>query len=91
MPHERHIYSKEYDMAKATMCAYTKYDHALPHWKCVLQFCANFPYINLPYQETDNQYSVTTPSIRFHIYHIIERCTAHGRIILKYNKVCRKC
>ena len=36
MPHVRYIYSKAYDMAKAKMCAYNQYDHALPHWKCVL-------------------------------------------------------
>ena len=31
MPHGRHIYAKSYDMAKATMCAYSQSDHALPH------------------------------------------------------------
>ena len=40
MPHGRHIYSKASDMEKAEMCAYTKYDHALPHWKCVLRCLA---------------------------------------------------
>ena len=34
MPHGRHIYSKASDMAQATMCAYSKYDNALPHCKC---------------------------------------------------------
>ena len=33
----------------------------------------------------------TTPSIRFHIYHFIGRCTAHGRITLKGNKICYMC
>ena len=28
MPHGRHIYSKSYYMAKATMCAYPNSDHA---------------------------------------------------------------
>ena len=32
------------------------------------------------------QYEETTPSIRFHVYHIIARCTAHGRILLKDKK-----
>ena len=44
-------------MAKATMCTYTQPNHAPPHWKCVLQFFAKFPCINLPDEETDNQYS----------------------------------
>ena len=32
-----------------------------------------------------------TPSIRFHIYHIIGRCTVHGRISLKENKIGYMC
>ena len=51
--------------------------------KCVLSCCTNFPCINLPDQETDNQNSDTAPSIRFHIYHIFECCTDHVRISLK--------
>ena len=82
MAHGRHIYAKAYDMAKATMCAYPHSDHALPHWKCVMRFCAKFPSVNLPYQETDNQYYDSIPSISFHIYHIIARCSKHGRIPL---------
>ena len=91
MPHGRHIYAKASDIAQATMCAYPRYDHALPDWKCVLRCCDDCPCINITYQETDNQNSDTTPSIMFHIYHIIARCTAHGRIPLKYNKTCYMC
>ena len=53
MPHRLHIYAKAYDMVNATMCTYPQYDHALPHWKCVLRCCADFPYINIPDQETN--------------------------------------
>ena len=53
MPHGRHIYAKAYDMAKATMCKYPQYNHALPHWKCVLQVCAECTCINLTVQETN--------------------------------------
>ena len=88
MPHGRHIYSKSFNMVKAAMCAYPQSDHALPHWKCVLRCCSYFPCINLHDQETDNQCSDKTLSIRFHIYHIIVRFTAHGRIPLKYKKIC---
>ena len=70
------------------MCAYIQSDHAMPHWKCVLRCCADRPCINIPDQETYNQNSDTTPSIRFQIYHIIERCTAHGIITLKDKKIC---
>ena len=56
MPHGRHIYSKESDMAKATICTYPQYDHALPHWKYVLWCRAEYTYINLPDQETDKKY-----------------------------------
>ena len=56
MPHGRHIYANASDMAKATMGTYTQYDHAIPHWKCVLRCYAKFPCINIPDQEIDNQY-----------------------------------
>ena len=33
----------------------------------------------------------TTPSIRFHIYRIIGRCTSHGILSLKDKKICYMC
>ena len=56
MSNGRHIYSKASDMVKAKMCAYPQPDHALTQWKCVFQCCANCPCMNLPDQETGNQY-----------------------------------
>ena len=67
MPHRRHIYAKASDMENATMCKYHQSAHALPHWKCVLRCCAEFPHTNLPEQETNKKHKETTPSIRFHI------------------------
>ena len=86
--HGRHIYAKASDMAHATMCAYPKSYHAIPHRKCVLRCCADCPCINLPDHKTDNQNSGTTTSIRFNIYHIFARCTAHGKIPFKDKKIC---
>ena len=86
MPHGRHIYAKASDMANATMCTYPHSDHAIPHWKCVLRCCADCHSINLPDKETTKKHEETTPSIRFHIYHIIGRCTAHGIIPSKDKK-----
>ena len=91
MPHGRHIYARAYDMAKATIYVYSQSDYALPHWKCVLQCCAKFPSINLTDQETEYQYTDTSPSICFHIYHIIARCTKHGRLQLTDKKCFLKC
>ena len=91
MPHGRHIYAKVYDMENATMCTYHQYDHALPHWKYVFRCCAEFTHINIPDQETNKKHEETTPSIRFHIYHIIGNCTSHGRIPLNYKKTCYMC
>ena len=88
MPHGRHIYAKASDMENAKICAYPQSDHEIPHCKFVLRCCADCPCINITDQETDNQYSKTTLSIRFHIYHIIARCTDHGRIPLKYKRIC---
>ena len=91
MPHGFHIYSKAYDMSKATMRTYTQSDHVLPHWKYVLRCCAKCPSINLPDQEKDYQYSITSPSIRFHIYHLFARCTTHVRIPLTDKNIFLKC
>ena len=91
MPHGRHIYSKAYDMAKLTICAYPQSDHELPHWKCVLGCCSKCPSIHTPDQETDDQYSNTSPLICFHFYHLIAHCTTHRRILLNKKKMCRKC
>ena len=91
IPHGRHIYGNAYDIEKAKMGAYPQSDHALPRWKCVLRCCAVFPCINIPDQETDDQYSNTIPSIHFHFYHLIARCKKHGRIPLTDKKICYKC
>ena len=86
MPHGSHIYAKAYDMSKATMCAYPESYHALPHWKFVIRCCAQCPNVNVPDQETDDHYSNTIPSICFHIYHLVARCTTHGRLKLTDKK-----
>ena len=87
MPNVRHIYAKAYYIAKEKMCAYSQSDHALPHWRYVLRYCAKCPSINIPDQETDDQYPDTSPSIRFNIYHLIARCKKHGRLPLT-DKIC---
>ena len=87
MPHGRHIYSKASGMANGTICAYPHSDHALPYWKCVLRCSADCLCLNIPDQETTKKHEETTPSIRFHIYHIIGCCTTHGRITLKDKKI----
>ena len=51
IPHGRHIYAKASGLANETMCAYTDYDNALQHWKCVLWCCADCPCINPPDQK----------------------------------------
>ena len=56
-----------------------------------MRCCVDFPCINLPDQETTKKHEETTPSIRFHIYHIIGLCTAHGRIPLKDKNICYTC
>ena len=91
MSHGSHIYAKAYDMEKATMCTYPQSYHVLPHWKGVLQCCAKCTRISITDQETDDQYPNTSPSIIFHIYHLIALCTKHGRIPLTGKKSCRNC
>ena len=91
MPHGCHIYAKASDMENATMCKYPQSGHVLPHWKCVLQCCAECPYINITDQETNKKYEETTPAIQFHIFHIIGQCTDHVIIPFKDNKICYMC
>ena len=73
------------------MCAYSQSDHALPHCKCLLICCAKCTSINIPDQEIDDKHPNPSPSIRFHIHHIIARCTKHGRIPLTDKKIFHKC
>ena len=91
MPHGCHIYAKASDMEKVTMFAYTQSDNELPHWKCVLRCCYKCSSVNIPDQETNGQYSNTRPTISFHTYHLIERCTTHGNITLNYRNICCMC
>ena len=57
---------------------------------CIAILC-DCPCINIPEQETTKKHDENTPSIRFHIYHIIGRCTTHGRISLEYKNMCYMC
>ena len=86
MPHGHNIYSKASDMAKAKICSYPKSDHALPHWKCVFQCCVKCPSVNITDQETYDHYTYTSPENSFHIYHIIARCSTHGKFPLNDKK-----
>ena len=69
-------------MVKAKMCAYSQSDHALTHRKCVLWCCAKCTSINITDQKTYDKYPDTSPSIIFHIYHLIARYKKHGRLPL---------
>ena len=91
MPHRHHIYAKAYDMEKAKMCSNSQSYHELPHWICVLRFCAQCPSINIPGQETYDKHPNPSPSIRFHIYHLISICTKHGRLPLSDKKKFQEC
>ena len=52
-----------------------------------MRCCAQCLSINIPDQETDDNYPDTSPSIRFHIYHLIARCTKHGRLPLTEKEI----
>ena len=57
---------------------------------CIAMLCRMSLYYSSSPRKTKN-HEDTTPSIRFHIYHIIEHCTAHGIIPLKDKKICYMC
>ena len=78
-------------MAKATMCANSQSDRALPQWKCVFQCCDQCPVINITDQETDDNHPNPSPSIILHVYHMISNCTKYGRLLLTNKKLFREC
>ena len=88
MPHRHHIHAKSYDMTKEKICEYSQSDHALPHWKFVLRYCAKCPSINLPDHEIDDKHPNPSPLIRFHVYHMIACCKKHGMLPLTDKKIC---
>ena len=89
MPNGYHRYKTASDIAMSKMWDYPPSQHALPYWKCVLFFCSSLPYIDLPSQELDNHNSKIFTSIHFHVYHLIERFSMHGRRPLDKSKICR--
>ena len=91
VPHGCHIHAKAADMANATICTYPQSDDEISHWKCVLGAVPTVLISILITKKQLKKHEETTPSIRFHIYHIIRRCTDHGRITLKDKKICRMC
>ena len=52
---------------------------------------SKYPSINITDQETDDNYPNPSPSIRFHIYHLIALCTKDGRLPLTDKKFFHKC
>ena len=78
IPHGRHIYVTEVDMAMATMCAYPPYQYSLPHFKFLLRCFSDFPHIHLPDQESDiHRYNVS-PSIIFIFIRIVTKIVCPG-------------
>ena len=90
MPQGRHIYAKEYEMKKATMCANSHSHNVLPHWKCVLRCCSQCTSIDITDHEIDDKHPKPSPSIIFHIFHTIERCKTHDRLPLSNKKSCQE-
>ena len=72
MPNGQYIYAKASDMAKAKMCTYPQSDHALPHRKFVLRCCAECPYSNLSYQETNKTMKKPHPQLGFTFITILD-------------------
>ena len=52
-------------MEKAAVGTDTQSNHALPHYKFVLHFCADFPCINLTDQEIDKNMKKKNPQLGF--------------------------
>ena len=79
MTHGKHVFHTASDMAMATMCEYLSSIYALPHWKCVLCYCAQCPQINIPSTESDQHNSNVIPIMQLHCYQHIARCNVRVR------------
>ena len=69
------------------MCAYPTSQHSFLHLIFMLHCCSNFPHIDHPDQESDRHHSNASPTIFFHIYHLIAWFTVHGRRPLYEKKI----
>ena len=79
IPYGHHIYITASDMDIDTMCDFPPYKHALPHWKCVICCCSNFPNIFTPVQEWHNTTHTMCPTIHFHVYIVVPHFIVHVR------------
>ena len=71
---------------------YVRYkEQQLPHWKCVMRCCAKCPRIDLTSLESDDQNLNFSPTICFHVHHIIARWTVHDRHPFNENRQCWFC
>ena len=53
MPHGNNMFQTEFGMVMATICAQPSSKYALQYCKCVLHCCAQFPRIDIPSPELD--------------------------------------
>ena len=59
-----------------------------PHWDCVLRRCTKCPDYPIPPEEQGTDENA--PTIFFHVYETVMRCTKHG-VITPGTKVCEHC
>ena len=76
--HGFHIYVTAENMSMAKIYPCTSKHHGIPNWKCVFCCCDEFPIIFLPSKEANKDTTNTCPTIIFHVYCNISRCTFHG-------------
>ena len=79
MTHVCHIHKKLSEMAIITMCDFSPYHHALPHWKYMLRCCSRYPIIVTPCQEFYSNTQNMLPTTCFNVYKIIYHFTVHVR------------
>ena len=91
MKHGRRIYATSFVMAMDKIYAYPPPQHSLPHRKCTLHCCFNFPCIDLLGQESYRHHSNKSPSISFPIYQLIAHFTVHEIQPLDEKEICRLC
>ena len=64
MQHGNHKFNTAFEMAMATICAFSPSKYTLPHWKCVFLCCVKYPHIDLPVQ---NQTSIISMLVQQYV------------------------
>ena len=87
MPHGSHL-KNEIDMGTARMCPFLSDGYSLPHRKCLLWYCVNFPRSVIHFEESHWFDTNVCSTIHFHVYRLVSHCTVHDKLPFEGKLAC---